>query len=55
MGHGMDRMEQFTWDVLVVGAGLAGFTAAARAAERGAQVLLIEKSGGKSGTFVRPE
>ena len=42
-------MEQFTSDVLVVGAGLAGFTAAARAAEAGVQVLLIDKSDGALG------
>ena len=36
-------------DVLVVGAGLAGFTAATRAAEQGAKVLLIEKSSGELG------
>jgi succinate dehydrogenase/fumarate reductase flavoprotein subunit len=37
-------METITCDVLVVGAGLAGFTAAVRAAENGADVLLIDKS-----------
>ena len=42
-------MEQFTSDVLVVGAGLAGFTAAARAAESGAKVLLIDKAEGDLG------
>src|SRR6185503_20536907 len=42
-------MEPINFDVLVVGAGLAGFTAATRAAERGAKVLLIEKSGGPLG------
>jgi succinate dehydrogenase/fumarate reductase flavoprotein subunit len=36
-------------DVLVVGAGLAGFTAAVRAAENGADVLLIDKSSGALG------
>jgi fumarate reductase flavoprotein subunit len=36
-------------DLLVVGAGLAGFTAATRAAEQGAKVLLIEKSRGELG------
>jgi succinate dehydrogenase/fumarate reductase flavoprotein subunit len=44
-----NTMETITCDVLVVGAGLAGFTAATRAAERGANVLLIEKSGGELG------
>lgn len=42
-------MEPINFDVLVVGAGLAGFTAATRAAERGAKVLLIEKSSGELG------
>src|ERR1043166_3961781 len=42
-------MEPINFDVLVVGAGLAGFTAATRAAERGAKVLLIEKSAGELG------
>jgi succinate dehydrogenase/fumarate reductase flavoprotein subunit len=36
-------------DVLVAGAGLAGFTAAVRAAEQGAKVLLIDKSHGELG------
>jgi succinate dehydrogenase/fumarate reductase flavoprotein subunit len=36
-------------DVLVVGAGLAGFTAAVRACEQGVKVLLIEKSNGELG------
>jgi fumarate reductase flavoprotein subunit len=42
-------MEQIISDVLVVGAGLAGFTAAARAAEAGVNVLLIDKSSGELG------
>jgi fumarate reductase flavoprotein subunit len=42
-------MENVNSDVLVVGAGLAGFTAATRAAETGAQVVLIDKSGGELG------
>jgi len=36
-------------DVLIVGAGLAGFTAAVRAAESGANVALIDKSNGELG------
>jgi len=36
-------------DILIVGAGLAGFTAAVRAAEYGAGVLLIDKSAGEFG------
>ena len=36
-------------DVLVVGAGLAGFTAAVRAVESGAKVVLIDKSGNELG------
>ncbi len=42
-------MTTFTCQVLVVGAGLAGFTAAVRAAENGADVLLIDKSAGAFG------
>lgn len=42
-------MEGLSSDVLVVGAGLAGFTAAIRAAEAGAKVLLIDKSSGELG------
>lgn len=42
-------MESLSCDVLVVGAGLAGFTAAVRASEQGAKVLLIEKSAGEFG------
>jgi fumarate reductase flavoprotein subunit len=37
-------METISCDVLVVGAGLAGFTAAVRAMESGANVVLIDKS-----------
>ena len=42
-------MEGLSSDVIVVGAGLAGFTAAVRAAEQGAKVLLIDKSNGELG------
>lgn len=42
-------MNPINSDVLVVGAGLAGFTAATRAAEQGAKVLLVEKSAGELG------
>jgi fumarate reductase flavoprotein subunit len=42
-------MDAISCDVLVVGAGLAGFTAAARAAEQGAKVMLIDKSNGALG------
>jgi fumarate reductase flavoprotein subunit len=42
-------METINSDVLVVGAGLAGFTAAVRATEEGAKVLLIDKSHGELG------
>jgi fumarate reductase flavoprotein subunit len=42
-------MEILSTDVLVVGAGLAGFTAAVRAAEQGAKVVLIDKSNGALG------
>ena len=37
-------MDTISCDVLVVGAGLAGFSAAVRAAESGANVILIDKS-----------
>ncbi len=42
-------MTNIASDVLVAGAGLAGFTAAVRACEQGAKVLLIEKSNGELG------
>lgn len=42
-------MDTLNSDVLVVGAGLAGFTSAVRAAEQGAKVVLIDKSGGELG------
>ena len=42
-------METINSDVLVVGAGLAGFTAAVRASEQGAKVILIDKSHGELG------
>jgi fumarate reductase flavoprotein subunit len=38
-----------TSDVVIVGAGLAGFTAAVRASEQGAKVLLLDKSDGELG------
>jgi fumarate reductase flavoprotein subunit len=42
-------MNSIPCDVLVVGAGLAGFSAAVRAAENRAQVVLIDKSDGLLG------
>ena len=42
-------MNDESSDILIVGAGLAGFTAALRASEQGAQVLLIDKSHGALG------
>ena len=42
-------MDTLNPDILVVGAGLAGFTAAVRAAEQGVKVLLIDKSTGELG------
>jgi succinate dehydrogenase/fumarate reductase flavoprotein subunit len=42
-------METISSDILVVGAGLAGFTAAVRASEQGANVVLIDKSAGELG------
>src|SRR5271165_7116587 len=38
-------MSDADWDVVVVGAGAAGLLAAARAAELGRRVLLLEKNG----------
>ena len=42
-------MTDISCDVLVVGAGMAGFCAAVRAAESGAEVVLIDKSNGELG------
>ena len=42
-------MTDSSTDVLVIGAGLAGFTVAVRAAQQGAKVLLIDKSTGELG------
>jgi fumarate reductase flavoprotein subunit len=42
-------VNDITSDILVVGAGLAGFTAAVRASEQGAKVILIDKSHGELG------
>ena len=42
-------MDTLNSDVLIVGAGLAGFSAAVRATESGAGVLLIDKSAGEFG------
>jgi fumarate reductase flavoprotein subunit len=41
--------DKLNSDVLVVGAGMAGFTAAVRACEQGVNVLLIDKSAGPWG------
>ena len=42
-------MESLSSDIVVVGAGLAGFTAAVRGSEQGARVVLIDKSDGEFG------
>lgn len=42
-------MNTLSADVVVVGSGLAGFTAAVRATESGAKVILIDKSGNELG------
>ena len=42
-------MNDISCDVLVVGAGMAGFSAAVRAAEIGANVVLVDKSGNELG------
>jgi fumarate reductase flavoprotein subunit len=42
-------MDTINSEVVVVGAGLAGFTSAVRASEQGAKVLLIDKSNGELG------
>jgi fumarate reductase flavoprotein subunit len=42
-------METLNADILIVGAGLAGFTAGVRAAESGAKVVLIDKSANELG------
>jgi fumarate reductase flavoprotein subunit len=43
-----DIKERITADVVVVGAGLAGLTAAGSAAEKGAKTILVEKGDGPS-------
>ena len=42
-------MQILNSDIVIVGAGLAGFTAAVRASEQGAKALLIDKSDGELG------
>ena len=42
--------EEFTYDVVVVGGGLSGLTAACSAAGQGAKVALIEKQAFLGGT-----
>jgi fumarate reductase flavoprotein subunit len=44
-----DGVDGLSSDVVVVGAGLAGVTAALRARELGARVVLLEKSTDRSG------
>jgi C-3',4' desaturase CrtD len=49
-------LNQSAWDVVVLGAGIAGLTATALAAQAGKRVLLLEahhQSGGCAGTFKR--
>jgi renalase len=48
MNHGMDATEQTT-DVLVIGAGMAGLTAAAELQRSGRRVLVIDKGRGVGG------
>lgn len=45
-------MEQLDCDLLVLGAGMAGLTAGARAASKGARVVVVEKSGEIGGAAV---
>ena len=45
--------DQDTFDVVVVGAGLAGLTAALTAAEAGASVALLEKGAEYGGSSSR--
>lgn len=45
-------MEQLDCDLLVVGAGMAGLTAGARAAQAGARVVIVEKTGAIGGSAV---
>jgi succinate dehydrogenase/fumarate reductase flavoprotein subunit len=40
----MDASERFECDLLVIGAGMAGLSAAARAAQDGAKVIVVEKA-----------
>ena len=40
----MTDAERMTCDLLVLGAGMAGLSAAARAAEAGAKVIVVEKA-----------
>lgn len=47
-----DAQEEYTCDVVVVGAGTSGCNAAARAANAGADVILIDKAGTIGGTGV---
>lgn len=47
-----DAIDRATWDVLVVGAGIAGLTTAITAAEHGARVLVVEKEPDVGGSTV---
>jgi succinate dehydrogenase/fumarate reductase flavoprotein subunit len=48
-GH-EDALDSLTCDLLVIGAGMAGMTAAGRAAEMGARVIVIEKAASIGGS-----
>ncbi len=51
------RLERDAWDVIVIGAGISGLTAAALLARRGRSVLVVDRhyvAGGNATVFKRP-
>ena len=52
-GHPIEKVNERTWDVLVIGGGIVGAGVARDSAQRGLHTLLVEKADFASGTSSR--